>query len=392
MLNVVVLFSCRVWTNNDIETLGRYTSTLAVGATEVVYLSFWVWVQAMESTRSNIHCSSRNHHHHHHHHHQASGSTAVWCESSALSAGLLAECRGQVSSSEQMHSQCDFGTLSFSELDIDNNMHQIFEDLPEILEESLPYYQLEKKIVHHLVSTSTSSPFHPPAQQHHPHHPYPSITKPSISSMSLMHVQLPVATVPETALLSVKSLPVPDAAKLGHFSNLAGDCKPGGGQAVSRSARVVARRKLSTLQREGAKPSISPAPGSQLEALDALPIAQILPQLVQSSNSGDGVVPKLLAPCNVTPLSLSTVVTGHMNGGFESHHQHSVPCPPQQKRARRDPSLCTKRTQMTRQFDKVEHIVRERWRRDDMAEKFLTLESLLPPSSKVTLPLLTFCQ
>lgn len=333
----------------------------------------------MESARSNIHCSSRNRHH------QAGGSTALWCESSASSVGLSVECRGQLSCSEQMHTQCDFGTLSLSELDIDNNMHQIFEDLPEILEESLPYYQLEKKIVHHLVSTSTSSPFLPPAQ----HHPHPSSTKPSISSMSLMHAQLPAATAPEAAFLSVNALPVLDAGKFGHFSNVAGDCKPRGGQAVSRSARV-ARGKLSILQREAAKPSTS-RPGSQLEALDAVPIGQILPEGVRRSNSGDGVVPKLLAQCNVTPLSLFTVVTGHMNGGFESH-QRSVPCPPHQKRARRDPSPCTKRNQRTRHFDKLEHIVRERWRRDDMAEKFLTLESLLPPRSKVTLPLLTVFQ
>jgi hypothetical protein len=61
---------------------------------------------------------------------------------------------------------------------------------------------------------------------------------------------------------------------------------------------------------------------------------------------------------------------------------------PKRSRKAPPPHMANTRTQKTRYFDKVEHIVRERWRRDDMAGKFLALESLLPPSTKVRLPLL----
>ena len=56
---------------------------------------------------------------------------------------------------------------------------------------------------------------------------------------------------------------------------------------------------------------------------------------------------------------------------------------PARKKLKRD-SGCSERTKLTQQFDQAEHIFRERLRRDDMAEKFLTLGSLLPPSSKVS--------
>ena len=39
------------------------------------------------------------------------------------------------------------------------------------------------------------------------------------------------------------------------------------------------------------------------------------------------------------------------------------------------------RTKLTPYFDQTEHILRERWRRDDFAWKYMSLESLLPPSA-----------
>lgn len=39
------------------------------------------------------------------------------------------------------------------------------------------------------------------------------------------------------------------------------------------------------------------------------------------------------------------------------------------------------RTKLTPCFDQTEHILRERWRRDDFAWKYMSLESLLPPSA-----------
>lgn len=49
------------------------------------------------------------------------------------------------------------------------------------------------------------------------------------------------------------------------------------------------------------------------------------------------------------------------------------------------------RTTLTPYFDQTEHILRERWRRDDFAWKYMTLESLLPPSaSKVRFRALKF--
>lgn len=56
---------------------------------------------------------------------------------------------------------------------------------------------------------------------------------------------------------------------------------------------------------------------------------------------------------------------------------------PARKKLKRE-SGCSERTKLTQKFDQAEHIFRERLRRDDMAEKFITLGSLLPPSSKVS--------
>lgn len=125
------------------------------------------------------------------------------------------------------------------------------------------------------------------------------------------------------------------------------------------------------------EPKGAPGPSSGRMVLEALPLPSSVTAVTR-------VVPKIL-PAIIEEPEVATLAAHPLHLGSE------VQRPPKRIRSCIKPeaasTLPTKntRTQKTLYFDKVEHIVRERWRRDDMAGKPLALGTLMPPSTRVRL-------
>lgn len=274
------------------------------------------------------------------------------------------------------------------ELDIDTSIHKLFEGLPEIFEDHSSVVTRDVDAMRDAVTVAASPllPSTPPAQ---------AGSRPS----SVCGSGLPqgVNPVHELAARSTTT-----SARNVNATQQPVLIRPKGGQEVPQLVTEVAGRKVGRARkakggagRGKAGDSSETHTVAQKKVLEAQPIpASQAPSLVSAVAC---MVPKILPataiPVGVPAVDLSSVkVSGHV--AHVVHPLHLGLGPPQTqvcfrapKRSRscRDATaqMANTRSQKTRYFDKVEHIVRERWRRDDMAGKFLALESLLPPSSKV---------
>ncbi|KAG0627708.1 hypothetical protein M758_2G222300 [Ceratodon purpureus] len=251
------------------------------------------------------------------------------------------------------------------ELDIDNSIHKLFEGLPEILEDTThASYRDGETALGRPAVTVASAPYFPSTT------PAQGIRLNSVSG-----------SVPDVTFTSAHNATPPAT-----FVRP----KPAGGQELAPADRKGARARKGKAKGTGtgrgsakvdAKvPGVSRASPKVLDAI--VPSISVARQPSQAHVAC--IVPKILPATAIPAVDLRAVKTN------EVHLVHpSIGLGPQSvlrmpKRSRKDPTLpvANTRTQKTRYFDKVEHIVRERWRRDDMAGKFLALESLLPPSSK----------
>lgn len=244
-------------------------------------------------------------------------------------------------------------TQTLCELDIDNSIHKLFEGLPEILDDSAGRSDVETMALARPGVTVASSSF--------PSTLPPQGSRPSAMAGSVLHA---VSGSGANATAHVTSL----------------------GQEFTPADRKGKGRKGRARGQEWAGGKVDACvPGSHASAnvLDA--IVPSSPNLSPPAAHAARMVPKILPATAIPAVDLTAMKAN------EAHPVHAtVGLGPQAilrmpKRSRKAPGAPTAntRTQKTRYFDKVEHIVRERWRRDDMAGKFLALESLLPPGAKV---------
>lgn len=235
------------------------------------------------------------------------------------------------------------------ELEIDNSIHKLFEGLPEI-------YEPEHANVHREVfqvdtgvkpALSPLLPSTPPAQGSRPS----SMGGAGSLLLNTMHLS---TTNEQHHLLKRPELQSPTV-------RVVADRPVGRG---ARNAGKVGHGRVS-------EPIGAPGPSSRRMVLEALPLPTVVTR----------VVPKILPASNEEP-KVATLVAHPVHVGSEARPPKRIRSCVKPEAASMMPTKNT-RTQKTLYFDKVEHIVRERWRRDDMAGKFLALETLLPPSAKV---------
>lgn len=263
------------------------------------------------------------------------------------------------------------------ELDIDNNMHTLFEGLPEIVEPDL----VGRDEGGCKCSNVTLSPFFPSTPPAHAGR---------LSSMPYMIGAVTPAIPALDARSSVSHL-AGDAAKaplllrpkpqeLTQPVNEAADLK--GGRSCKGKAAPV-RSKLSETKKPYNQSSVKKAMEAIPATIQAISQVQVqgIPLTSAASSNFQRILPATSAVTDMTTVKANQCTPLRYGVGLGPQ----VLLHPA-KRSRKDAAQAANtRTQKTRYFDKVEHIVRERWRRDDMAGKFLALESLLPPGLKVRL-------
>jgi hypothetical protein len=259
-------------------------------------------------------------------------------------------------------------TQTLGGLDIDNSI-QLFEGLPEILEEAHSTHRNGDSALGRPAVTVASSPFFPFT---------PHAQGGRLSSMS--------GFVPDVTFMTAQNATPP---------------------ATFLRPKPVSEHELAPADRNGASARKGKETGTETAWGSASVDAKVVMTSRASPKVLEALVPSILVPrqplphvaCTVPkilPATAKPAVDLRAVKANEMPPMHpSIGLGPQAvlrmpKRSRKapPPHMANTRTQKTRYFDKVEHIVRERWRRDDMAGKFLALESLLPPSTKVRLPLL----
>jgi hypothetical protein len=245
-------------------------------------------------------------------------------------------------------------TQTLGELDIDNSIHKLFEGLPEILEETHSTHRNGDSALGRPTVTGASSPFFPftPHAQH-------------VTFMTAQNAT-PPATFLRPKPVSEHELPPAPANRNGALA-LRG--KRTGTETAWWSASVDAK----VLRTSRASPKV----------LDAKVPSILIPR--QPFPHVACTMPKIL-PWTAKPAVKANEMP-QVHPSIRLGPQAVLRMPKRSRKAP-PPHMANTRTQKTRYFDKVEHIVRERWRRDDMAGKFMVLESLLPLSTKVRLPLL----
>ena len=244
-------------------------------------------------------------------------------------------------------------TQTLCELDIDTSIHKLFDGLPEISDEMGNPPAVT-------VASSLFFPTTPPAQGSRPS----SMSASAPQAFGVTSVAAHNATLPETFLrpkpVSGQELP-PSNHRKGNGVLRTGTGRPRADAKVPGGGQTSGKR-----------------------VLDAIVPSIAIPRPPLPSAQAASIVPKILPlpAVNLSAVKANEVYPMHPPLGLGPQAILRMP-----KRSRKEapPPNVNTRTQKTRYFDKVEHIVRERWRRDDMAGKFLALESLLPPSSKVRL-------
>lgn len=242
--------------------------------------------------------------------------------------------------------------------ELDNSIHKLFDGLPEIFEPDGHYTAAVT------VASSPVFPSTPPAQGSRP-----SSMGSLLPGNNPVHELAAVTTVARTRsathqqpVLARPELPLPPVT-------VVANCKAGRG--ARKAVKGPGRGKVAESKVTPAVLQATPLPSNQFAPAVARMVPKILPAIATDPKANEPVGAALAAH----PRNL----------GLEASQQPTVCLQRAPKRSRRPDAqpMANTRTQKTRYFDKVEHIVRERWRRDDMAGKFLALESLLPPSSKV---------
>jgi hypothetical protein len=260
-------------------------------------------------------------------------------------------------------------TQTLGEVDIDNSIHELFEGLPEIFEEAHSTHRNGDSALGRPAVTVASWPFFPFT---------PHAQGGRLSSIS--------GSVPDVTFMTAQNATPP---------------------ATFLRPKPVSEHELAPADRSGARARKGKGTGTETSWGSASIDAKVVMTSRASPKVWEAIMPSILVPrqplphvaCTVPkilPATAKPAVDLRAAKANEMPSVHpSIGLGPQAvlrmpKRSRKapPPHMANTRTQKTRYFDKVEHIVRERWRRDDMAGKFLALESLLPPSTKVRLPLL----
>lgn len=257
---------------------------------------------------------------------------------------------------------------TLGELDFDNSIHKLFEGLPEIFEDH-SYGGRDVDAAAHAVTVVSSPDFPstPPAQGSRPNS--------MCGAGSVAHEGLnPAHEVSFTSRHPIRNAQQPVLI-----------LPKGGPESPLPPVTVMTDRKTGRKGRgPGARgkggefkmPAAAAVGAGKSKVWDATPIpANRAPSLVSAVAH---MVPKIL-PADVK-LNDQVAMAHPLHLGFVP--QMCFRAPKRSRTGKDALPMGNSRTQRTRYFDKVEHIVRERWRRDDMASKFLALESLLPPSSK----------
>jgi hypothetical protein len=261
-------------------------------------------------------------------------------------------------------------TQTLGEVDIDNSI-QLFEGLPEIFEETHSTHRNRDSALGRPAVTVASSPFFPFT-------PHAQGTRPTSMSGSVPDVTVMTAhnaTPPATFL---RPKPVSEHELAPAPADRKGVSARKGKGTGTETARGSASVDAKVPRTSRASPKV----------LDAIVPSILVPR--QPFPHVACTVPKILPSTAKPAVDLRAAKANEMPPVHPSiglGPQAALRMPKRSRKAP-PPHMANTRTQKTRYFDKVEHIVRERWRRDDMAGKFLALESLLPPSTKVRLPLL----
>ncbi|XP_024395236.1 uncharacterized protein [Physcomitrium patens] len=257
------------------------------------------------------------------------------------------------------------------ELDIDNSIHKLFEGLPEIVE---PDIVGRDGSVCKGPAVSVSTVF----QNAFPAHgSRPSSSPCAFGSQTevipVQDIRTPVTHATGDSAKALMS-PMPKPQEMTPPVTVAADRK--GRPRTFKSKAAPRQDRIVENETRTNQPSLKKDLETIPTRIQAVPHIQV--QALQHPSTSHCLLPATAAVGDPSIVDVSQHGPFHSGVGLGPQM-----CPRPPKRSRKDTAHTANiRTQKTRYFDKVEHIVRERWRRDDMAGKFLALESLLPPSTK----------